>query len=56
MNVLTVAWSASEGAYIVRQDDEFIGDFTDLHGALTFALAVSEHSGEDVVVSSIGEL
>jgi len=38
---ITVEWMPDEGAYIVRQDSEFIGDFVDLLPACEFALAVS---------------
>ena len=40
MNI-TIEWVEEEGAYIVRQDSEFIGDFTDLLPAAEFALAVA---------------
>ena len=53
MNCITVEWE--DGTYIVRQEGEFIKDTDDLHEALTFALAVSEHSGERVEVLSVSE-
>ncbi len=39
MNI-TIEWTDDDGAYIVRQDGEFIGDFQSLEKAATFALAV----------------
>ena len=51
MNDITVNWE--DDTYIVRQKGEFINDTDDLHEALTFALAVSEHSGELVIVEGV---
>ena len=41
MNHVTVEWVNEEGAYIVRQNSEFIGDFTELVPACEYALAVA---------------
>ena len=48
---ITITWE--DETYCVRQDGTFIWDNEDLLEALTFALAVSEHSGELVVVESV---
>ena len=39
MNI-TIEWVNEDGAYIVRQDGEFIGDFEELLPAAEFGLAV----------------
>ncbi len=42
----TVGWVGEEGAFIVRQDDEFIGDFATMEPAVEFALEVSAAAPE----------
>ncbi len=51
--MITVEWVDEEGAYIVRQDDEFIGDFEEILPAARFALEVAEANGERVVLIGV---
>ncbi len=41
---ITIEWTDEEGAYIVRHDGEFIGDFEELLPAAEFALAVAANA------------
>lgn len=50
---ITIEWMNDEGAYIVRQDDQFIGDFPELLAAAEFALAVADNSGDTVELVAI---
>lgn len=51
--VITIEWVDSEGAYIVRQDEQFIGDFQSLLTAAEFALAVADNSGDTVELVAV---
>ncbi len=53
MSEIIVTWEEDEGAYIVRQDSNFIGDFEDLHSAISFALAVGKVNDQRVIIESI---
>ncbi len=53
MNSITIEWIDDEGAYIVRSDGEFIGDFHALDMAAVFALGCAEHSGQLVVLIAV---
>ena len=52
MNV-TIEWVEKEGAYIVNQNGEFIGDYADLLPAAEFALAVAGNSGTYVELIAV---
>ncbi len=43
---ITVGWVSEEGAFLVEQNEEFIGDFETMEPAVEFALSVSAASDE----------
>jgi hypothetical protein len=53
MNEITIEWSESDGAYIVRMDCEFIGDFESLYCACEYALDCASNSGHRVVLLAV---
>jgi hypothetical protein len=55
MNQITITWQYEDEAYIVRQDEEYIGDFESLVDAGSFALGVAEFSGQDVILLAVYE-
>lgn len=48
--MITVGWVVDEGAWIVKQDGEFIGDYETLEEAGQFALAVADNDGTQVAL------
>ncbi len=53
MNNITITWESDEGAYIVRQSGEFIGDFVSLEEAGSFAVDVAGNAGTYVELISV---
>jgi len=51
--MITVEWRDYESAYIVEQDEEFIGDFEDILKALRFAVEVGDNTADHVSVIQV---